>query len=52
MTHQRSWDIPNEKELEEMSRVIRVSGSLINTVSLWAQAAAIPFLTALLFLSR
>ena len=52
MTHQRSWDIPDEQELVTASRCIELATSWFATLTPFLQAVAIPFLAAMLFLSR
>ena len=52
MTHQRSWDIPDEQELEHASRCFGSATSWFATLTPFLQAIAIPFLAALLFLGR
>jgi len=52
MTHQRSWNIPDEQELEHASRCIGQATSWLASLTPFLQAIAIPFLAALLFLGR
>jgi hypothetical protein len=52
MKPHRSWGLPNEKELDDANRVIRLSGAWLSTLSMWGQIIAIPLLAGLLFFSR
>lgn len=52
MTSRSSWDIPNEEELVTASRCIKLATSWFATLTPFLQATAIPFLAALLLLSR
>ena len=52
MTHKRSWDIPDEQELVTASRCIWYTSAWFAALTPLLQVIAIPFLAALLFLSR